>query len=102
MRKVKGVEKANSRLPGRLLKRAFFEAAPERVATGLLGKLLVSKTSAGLVAGRIVEVEAYLDRTGLLPMWQHMRIAGQRRETRCCLGQRDMRTCTRSTGAISA
>jgi DNA-3-methyladenine glycosylase len=48
------------RLPGRLVKRAFFEDAPERVAPRLLGKLLVSRTSAGLVAGRIVEVEAYL------------------------------------------
>jgi DNA-3-methyladenine glycosylase len=48
------------RLPGRLLERAFFEDAPERVAPRLLGKLLVAKTSAGVVAGRIVEVEAYL------------------------------------------
>ncbi|MGB8029460.1 MAG: DNA-3-methyladenine glycosylase [Terracidiphilus sp.] len=45
---------------GRLLKRSFFEDAPERVAPRLLGKLLVHKTAAGLVAGRIVEVEAYL------------------------------------------
>jgi len=45
---------------GKLLKRAFFEDAPERVAPRLLGKLLVSRTSAGLLAGRIVEVEAYL------------------------------------------
>lgn len=48
------------RLRGRLLKRAFFEASPEHVAARLLGKLLISKTSAGLTAGRIVEVEAYL------------------------------------------
>jgi DNA-3-methyladenine glycosylase len=48
------------RLPGKLIKRAFFEDAPERVAPRLLGKLLVSRTSAGLMAGRIVEVEAYL------------------------------------------
>ncbi len=45
---------------GRLLKRGFFEDAPERVAPRLLGKLLVHKTAAGVVAGRIVEVEAYL------------------------------------------
>jgi len=45
---------------GKLLKRAFFEDAPERVAPRLLGKLLVHKTTAGVVAGRIVEVEAYL------------------------------------------
>jgi DNA-3-methyladenine glycosylase len=49
-----------SRLPGKLLKRAFFEDAPERVAPRLLGKLLVLRTSAGVMAGRIVEVEAYL------------------------------------------
>ena len=54
------MKKTTVRLPGRLLKRAFFEDAPERVAPRLLGKLLVSRTSAGLVAGRIVEVEAYL------------------------------------------
>jgi DNA-3-methyladenine glycosylase len=47
-------------LPGRLLKRAFFEAPPERVAPLLLGKLLVHRTRDGLLAGRIVEAEAYL------------------------------------------
>ncbi len=47
-------------MPGRLLKRAFFEAPPERVAPLLLGKLLVHRTRGGLLAGRIVEVEAYL------------------------------------------
>jgi DNA-3-methyladenine glycosylase len=48
------------RLPGRLLPRGFFEASPEQVAPRLLGKLLVHKTAAGVLAGRIVEVEAYL------------------------------------------
>ncbi len=33
---------------------------PERVAPRLLGKLLVSRTATGILAGRIVEVEAYL------------------------------------------
>jgi DNA-3-methyladenine glycosylase len=47
-------------MQGRLLKRAFFEDAPERVAPRLLGKLLVHKTRGGLLAGRIVEIEAYL------------------------------------------
>ncbi len=50
----------NTRLPGSLLPRAFFEAPPERVAPRLLGKLFIHKTRAGLLAGRIVEVEAYL------------------------------------------
>ena len=45
---------------GDLLQRAFFEEPPERVAPRLLGKLLVSRTAAGILAGRIVEVEAYL------------------------------------------
>jgi DNA-3-methyladenine glycosylase len=47
-------------VPGRLMAREFFEAHPEQVAPRLLGKLLVSNTSAGAVIGRIVEVEAYL------------------------------------------
>jgi DNA-3-methyladenine glycosylase len=49
-------------LPGRLISREFFERAPEKVAPKLLGKLLVAlepKTREPL-AGRIVEVEAYL------------------------------------------
>jgi DNA-3-methyladenine glycosylase len=45
---------------GTLLPRAFFEAPPERVAPRLLGKMLTHKTEAGLLAGRIVEAEAYL------------------------------------------
>jgi len=53
--------------PGRLLPRAFFEAAPELVAPRLLGKLLVHLTPAGLLAGRIVEVEAYLGPHNLPP-----------------------------------
>jgi DNA-3-methyladenine glycosylase len=48
------------RLPGRLLPRAFFEVSPEHVAPRLLGKLLVHKSASGLLAGRIVEAEAYL------------------------------------------
>jgi DNA-3-methyladenine glycosylase len=47
-------------LPGRLLPRAFFEASPEEVAPRLLGKVLAHRTAAGVLAGRIVEVEAYL------------------------------------------
>lgn len=45
---------------GGLVTRRFFEAPPERVAPALLGKVLAHKTRTGLLAGRIVEVEAYL------------------------------------------
>ena len=45
---------------GRLLPRAFFEASPEWVAPRLLGKVLMHSTRFGLLAGRIVETEAYL------------------------------------------
>jgi DNA-3-methyladenine glycosylase len=49
------------RLPGRLLARGFFEAGPEEVARRLLGKLLVRVGSGGeVLAGRMVELEAYL------------------------------------------
>ncbi|MGO9316265.1 MAG: DNA-3-methyladenine glycosylase [Terracidiphilus sp.] len=48
------------RLPGRLLPRAFFEASPEEVAPRLLGKVLAHVSSGGVLAGRIVEAEAYL------------------------------------------
>ncbi|HEV2214850.1 MAG TPA: DNA-3-methyladenine glycosylase [Terracidiphilus sp.] len=48
-------------LPGRLLPRAFFHHSPDWVAPRLLGKLLVHTPRAGRVlAGRIVEAEAYL------------------------------------------
>jgi DNA-3-methyladenine glycosylase len=47
-------------LPGKLLSRSFFEHPPTLVAPRLLGKLLIHRTRAGLLAGRIVEVEAYL------------------------------------------
>jgi DNA-3-methyladenine glycosylase len=49
-----------TRPPGHLMQRAFFEAPPERVARRLLGKVLARRTRAGWIAGRIVEVEAYL------------------------------------------
>ncbi len=48
------------RLPGRLLGRKFFEHKPELVAPRLLGKLLVQLCPEGVMAGRIVEAEAYL------------------------------------------
>ncbi|MGD0508080.1 MAG: DNA-3-methyladenine glycosylase [Terriglobales bacterium] len=43
-----------------LLKTEFFNRDPRRVARALLGKLLVRKTPRGILAGRIVETEAYL------------------------------------------
>ena len=39
---------------------SFFNRDPRRVARALLGKLLVRKTPRGILAGRIVETEAYL------------------------------------------
>lgn len=38
----------------------FFNRDPRRVARALLGKLLIRETSSGVLAGRIVETEAYL------------------------------------------
>jgi DNA-3-methyladenine glycosylase len=52
--------KAAGGMPGRLVSRSFFEDAPERVAPKLLGKLLVARNGRSVLAGRIVEVEAYL------------------------------------------
>jgi DNA-3-methyladenine glycosylase len=42
------------------LKVEFFDRDPRRVARALLGKLLVRKSPRGIMAGRIVETEAYL------------------------------------------
>ena len=56
----------DSNAPARLpsgwgkLSRDFFLNPPETVAPRLLGKLLARRTDAGWLAGRIVEVEAYL------------------------------------------
>lgn len=54
----KGWESAH--LPGRIVPRSFFASVPEQVAPRLLGKLLIHRTKAGILAGRIVETEAYL------------------------------------------
>lgn len=43
-----------------LLQTAFFDRDPRRVARALLGKLLLRKTPRGVLAGRVVETEAYL------------------------------------------
>jgi DNA-3-methyladenine glycosylase len=42
------------------LKTEFYNRDPRRVARELLGKLVVRKTPSGILAGRIVETEAYL------------------------------------------
>ncbi|MGA8539042.1 MAG: DNA-3-methyladenine glycosylase [Terriglobales bacterium] len=42
------------------LKTEFFNRDPRRVARALLGKVLIRKTPRGILAGRIVETEAYL------------------------------------------
>jgi DNA-3-methyladenine glycosylase len=42
------------------MERQFFAEPPEIVAPKLLGKLLARRTSSGWLAGRIVELEAYL------------------------------------------
>jgi len=57
---AKGILARSIQTPGKLLPRSFFEAPPELVSPQLLGKLLVRRTAAGVLAGRIVEVEAYL------------------------------------------
>jgi DNA-3-methyladenine glycosylase len=44
----------------KLLRRAFFNRDPRIVSRELLGKLVVRKAGHTLIAGRIVEVEAYL------------------------------------------
>lgn len=56
------LKSAGKKLPGRLIAREFFEESPELVAPRLLGKLLVATDakSGEPLAGRIVEVEAYL------------------------------------------
>jgi DNA-3-methyladenine glycosylase len=53
-------ELAGRRLAGRLPRRAFFEGRPEEIAPALLGMVLAHRTEAGVLAGRIVEAEAYL------------------------------------------
>ncbi|MFZ0481109.1 MAG: DNA-3-methyladenine glycosylase [Terriglobales bacterium] len=43
-----------------VLTQSLFDADPRKVARALLGKLIVRKTAHGILAGRIVETEAYL------------------------------------------
>ena len=46
--------------PGKLLRRSFFDRDPRIVSRELLGKLIVRREGASRMAGRIVEIEAYL------------------------------------------
>jgi DNA-3-methyladenine glycosylase len=57
---LKRVPRMKDRMPGRAMHRAFFELSPDFVAPRLLGKILAHRTPSGVLAGRIVEVEAYL------------------------------------------
>jgi DNA-3-methyladenine glycosylase len=54
------VKRANLATKSVLLKRAFFDRDPRQVSRELLGKLIVRRQGRKLIAGRIVEVEAYL------------------------------------------
>jgi DNA-3-methyladenine glycosylase len=51
---------ANRELRTVLLSPEFFDVDPRKVARALLGKLLIRKTPRRLLAGRVVETEAYL------------------------------------------
>lgn len=59
-RSRRGMREGSLAEMGRLLGREFYATHPELVCPRLLGKLLVHRTPAGLIAGRIVEAEAYL------------------------------------------
>jgi DNA-3-methyladenine glycosylase len=48
------------RTPAHPLSRSWFDRDPRKVARDLLGKLIVRRRSGKVLAGRIVEVEAYL------------------------------------------
>jgi DNA-3-methyladenine glycosylase len=46
--------------PSVCLKADFFDRDPRKVARALLGRLLIRRTARGILAGRVVETEAYL------------------------------------------
>jgi len=57
---VAGAEAASTADPSFISERAWFDRSAEALAPDLLGALLVHDTREGRIAGRIVEVEAYL------------------------------------------
>ena len=54
------IPRSQNRDLGHPIQRGVFEASPELVAPLLLGKVLAHITARGILAGRIVETEAYL------------------------------------------
>lgn len=58
----KAIRRAPAKVRGRTLPRRFYDRDPREVAPDLLGKVLVRRERGGEIAGRIVEVEAYLGR----------------------------------------
>jgi DNA-3-methyladenine glycosylase len=58
--KSRNGERVFSSEQAKLLKRAFFNRDPRIVSRNLLGKLIIRKEGRKILAGRIVEVEAYL------------------------------------------
>ena len=61
--RTRSVPKAQGGPPadlGKLVGREFYTTRPELVCPRLLGKVVVHRTGSGVIAGRIVEVEAYL------------------------------------------
>ena len=49
-----------SRLNQKILDRSYFSCSTVEVARSLIGKYLVRNNGAGLMAGKIIEVEAYI------------------------------------------
>ncbi len=45
----------------KIIKRKFYQRPPDEVARDLLGKLLIKRDEGKILAGRIVETEAYFD-----------------------------------------
>jgi DNA-3-methyladenine glycosylase len=89
-------------LPRSLLPRAFFEA-PERVAPRLLGKVLAHiSPGGGLLAGRIVEAEAYLGPHNDPPDPAAHSYRGPTPRNRVLFGPAGMPMFTRSMAATSA